>query len=155
MKRLLRKINGVILPGNDADTGDAGYYKVMKTILAYSKKQFNKNGEKFPILAVCRGAERMMMAISGKDFSAEGDAKNLSLPLVLTNEVKKSQLLGNAPDGLVKAIGKRPLAFYYQDYVMPLANFYNNTHLKSLFRLLATNTDRNGTEFISTYEGRS
>lgn len=152
--RLLRKVNGVILPGSDLDSGDAGYYRVLKKILKYSKQQFQE-GEKFPILGICRGAQRILLAVSGKDITYPGDASNLTLPLKFTSDVKKSQLFGNAPDGLISILGKKPLAFYYQDRIIPTKSFHNNTKLKEVFLSTSTNIDRNGTAFVSTYEGRS
>eukprot|EP00111_Clytia_hemisphaerica_P011288 TCONS_00033049-protein len=151
---LLPKLSGVLLPGNDDDTGDGGYYKRVKQILQYSKMLKKKNQIKFPVLGICRGAQRMLVYMSGSDSQLAADAVNMSLPLKWHSSRHRSRLFGHAPSGLVEAIEKKPIAFFHSNFVIPTESFYNNTKLKRKVRVLSTNVDRNGTKFISSYEVR-
>merc|ERR1711907_647400 len=113
-----------------------------------------KKGVKFPVIGICRGAQMMMIAASNKDFMVETDSLNLSIPLHFTKEAKGSRLFGHASKGLVKALSKRSITMNAHANGIPVATFYNQTSLTKVFRVLSTNYDRNGTNFISTFEGR-
>ena len=153
MDKLLRKLNGVVLPGGDADVGDSGYERISKQSIAFSKKLAKKNIT-FPVLGICRGAQMMMMAEAGKDFLEETDSLNLSLPLKFTSEAKESRLFGHAPQGMMKSLAKDALTFNAHAMGIPTLNFYNNSKRQKAFRAISTNYDRNGTKFISTFEGK-
>lgn len=154
LDRLLRKLNGFILPGGDADVSDSGYARVSKQVINYSKKMAKK-GIKFPVLGICRGAQMMMLAEAKSDFLVETDSLNLSIPLDLTKEAKSSRLFGHASKGLLKILSKRSVTMNAHAFGIPTLSFYNNTDLMKTFRVLSTNYDRNGTQFISTFEGRN
>jgi len=150
---LMSKINGLILPGGDADISDSGYARIAKLAVKYSMQQAKKNIT-FPILGICRGTQMMMMGVAGSDFLVETDALNLSIPLTFTKESKDSRFFGNAPKGILKGLAEKPISFNAHAWGIPTESYYNNTKLKKTFRVISTNYDRNGTEFISTYEGR-
>lgn len=150
---LMSKINGLILPGGDADISDSGYARIAKMAVKYSMQQAKKNIT-FPILGICRGTQMMMMGVAGSDFLIETDALNLSIPLTFTKEAKHSRFFGNAPKGLLRGLAEKPITFNAHAWGIPTDSYYNNTKLKKAFRVISTNYDRNGTEFISTYEGR-
>lgn len=152
-KKLLTKLNGVLLPGNDADTGDGGYFYKVKEILAYSKKQTAQK-KKFPVLGIGRGAQRIIISVSGKDSLEEGDALNLTAPLFWrNNDLKTSKMFGKlAPRGVVEILGKKPVASFFSENVLPAANYFNDTKLTKTIRALSVNIDRNGTKFVSTFE---
>jgi len=153
LERLLHKINGFILPGGDADVSDSGYARVAKHVIKFSKRMARK-GIKFPVLGICRGAQMMMLAEANKDFLVETDSLNISMPLHFGKEAKSSRLYGKAPKGLIKALKTRALTMNAHALGVPTASFYNNTSLMKKFRVISTNYDRNGTNFISTFEGR-
>ena len=56
--------------------------------------------------------------------------------------------------GLVNIAGRQPIGFFHSHYVIPYTSFTNDTRLKKKVRALSTNVDRNGTEFVSTFEGK-
>jgi len=153
LERLLHKLNGFILPGGDADVSDSGYARVAKHVIKFSKRMARK-GIKFPVLGICRGAQMMMLAEANKDFLVETDSLNISMPLHFGKEAKTSRLYGKAPKGLIKALSTRALTMNAHALGVPTASFYNNTSLMKKFRVISTNYDRNGTNFISTFEGR-
>ena len=154
LKILLKKLNGVLLPGYDDDTGNGGYYKRVRQILDFSKKSKRHLKMKFPVLGIARGAEKILSYISKKDLLIEADAVNLSLPIKWKSKVKHSRMFGHAPAGLVNIAGRQPIGFFHSHHVIPYTSFTNETRLKKKVRALSTNVDRNGTEFVSTFEGK-
>ena len=76
------------------------------------------------------------------------------MPLHFGKEAKTSRLYGKAPKGLIKALKTRALTMNAHALGVPTASFYNNTNLMKKFRVISTNYDRNGTNFISTFEGK-
>lgn len=153
LDRLLHKLNGFILPGGDADISDSGYARVSKQVINFSKKMAKK-GIKFPVLGICRGAQMMMLAEAKTDFLVETDSLNLSIPLDFAEEYRQSRLFGHAPKGLIKSLSKRSITMNAHALGIPTLSFYNNTALMKKFRVISTNYDRNGTHFISTFEGK-
>lgn len=153
LNKLLHKLNGFYLPGGDADVADSGYARISKQVISFSKKMAKK-GIKFPVIGICRGAQMMMIAESNKDFLVETDSLNLSIPLHFTKEAKESRLFGHASKGLVKALSKKSLTMNAHALGIPTETFYNDTELVKKFRVISTNYDRNGTSFLSTFEGR-
>ena len=151
---LLKKLNGVLLPGYDDDTGNGGYYKRVKQILDFSKKSKRHSKTKFPVLGIARGAEKILSYISKKDSLSGADAVNLTLPIKWKSKVKHSRMFGHAPAGLVHIASRQPIGFFHSRHVISYPSFTNDTRLKRKVRALSTNVDRNGTEFISTFEGK-
>ena len=82
------------------------------------------------------------------------DAINLSLPIVWNSKVRHSKIFGQTPPGLLNAVTRQPIAYYRSKHVLSLASFTNDTRLKKKIRVLSTNVDRNGTNFVSTFEGK-
>ena len=151
LKRLLSKINGVILPGGDGDLGNSGYEAISRIVIDYSKEQAKKN-ILFPVLGICRGSQVILSVEYDEDILTPTDSSNLSLPLFFTKHVKKSKLFGHAPQGLVESLSK-PITFNaHQNSITP-DTFYKLDKLKENFRILSNSFDRKGVEFISTYEG--
>lgn len=151
---LLKKLNGVLLPGFDDDTGNGGYYNRVRQILSFSKKLKQRSKVKFPVLGIARGAERMLEYISRQDSFVDADAINVSLPIKWKSKVKRSRMFGKAPIGLINSASRQPIGFFHSSQCIPFPTYENSTILKKKVRVLSTNVDRNGTEFVSAFEGK-
>lgn len=153
VKHLLRKINGVVLPGGDSNLGDTGYERISKLVIDFSRSEAKKNVI-FPVLGICRGSQMIIRADSAEDILVPTDSLNLSLPLEFTKEASQSRLFGHAPPGLVKVLKTKAITFNAHEMGVPVKIFYEDDDLVRRYRIISTNFDRNGVEFISTFEGR-
>lgn len=95
----------------------------------------------------------ILTAASQEELLDPTDAMNLSLPLKFTAQLNQSQLFGNASRALLKALETKPLTFNAHVNGMSVEKFRDNEMLTRQFRVISTNFDRRGMEFISTYEG--
>lgn len=95
----------------------------------------------------------ILTAASEEEVLNPTDAMNLSLPLKFTAQLSKSQLFGNASPALLKALETKPLTFNAHVNGMSVERFMDDKMLTRQFRVISTNFDRRGLEFISTYEG--
>ena len=89
----------------------------------------------------------------GIDITAPTDSTNLSLPLHLTKDARKSRLLKHAAEGIWKTLAGRPMAFHVHSRGISHEAFTNSSKMMQFYRIISTNQDRNGTVFVSTFEG--
>jgi len=150
----LHRINGIIIPGGDGDLGDSGYREISDAAVKYSRK-LAKKGIPFPVLGICRGSQMIIQLVTEEDPLDPTDAQNITLPLIFSKEIKQSQLFGNAPRDLIRLLKTKPVTFNAHINGVTIAKFNSNKDLKKQFRVLSTNYDRHGIEFISTLEGKS
>ena len=73
---------------------------------------------------------------------------------ILSLDLQESRLYGHASKGLIHALRKRSITMNAHANGIPVDTFYNQTELVKSFRVISTNYDRNGTHFISTFEGK-
>ncbi|EDO28194.1 predicted protein, partial [Nematostella vectensis] len=64
-----------------------------------------------------------------------------------------SRLFADAPDGLIKAVQTSNITLNNHHYALAPGDFGKNDALSSFYKVLSTNVDRKGKEFISTVEG--
>ena len=95
----------------------------------------------------------LVVAETEKRPLVNSDSLNLSLPLKFTTEAKSSRLFGHAPSGLFNALRTKPLTFNAHRKSVTLKLFQQIEKLNETYRIISTNYDRNGLEFISTFEG--
>ena len=96
----------------------------------------------------------ILTATSEEESLDPTDAMNLSLPLKFTTHLNQSQLFGNASPALLKVLETKPLTFNAHVNGMSIEKFMDNKMLTRQFRVISTNFDRRGLEFVSTYEGQ-
>jgi len=81
------------------------------------------------------------------------DSEHLSIPLDLTAAAAESRFLGSAPDTIVRVLRTENVTSNLHHDGVPPAKFQASKRLTDFFRVISTNLDRKGKEFISTVEG--
>lgn len=153
LKTVIESINGVILSGGDGDMANSHYEIVTRMVYAYSKKKLDEEGEIWPIFGICRGSQILPVVTDKTDFLVHTNSKNFSVPLQFVDGYKKSRMFGKAPRGVIDILKKKPITINAHLYSLPSDYFLNNQVLKDFFRVISLNLDRDGVEFVSTYEG--
>ena len=82
------------------------------------------------------------------------DAENISLPLIFTDSAYDSLLFGSLPSEIVHSLATDNVTFNAHDNGLSPSKYYSSTSLQSYVDILSTNYDRNGKEFVSSYEGK-
>ena len=107
----------------------------------------------FTFTGINRGAQRLASITANKDVTLPTDSMNLSLPLHFAPGAKRSRLMKYAAPGIWKTLAKRPMAINVHQKAIPKEIFTNSTELMAFYRIISTNKDRNGTVFVSSFEG--
>ncbi|KAH6920076.1 hypothetical protein HPB50_028936 [Hyalomma asiaticum] len=83
-KKLFNSINGVLLPGGEADLNSSGYLSAAKIIFDLAIEA-NKNGTHFPLWGTCLGFEALSRLAIDKLVLRECQGHDLALPLKFTS----------------------------------------------------------------------
>ena len=147
-------INGVLLPGGLEDIIESNYQRISKLAFQYSISK-SKTGETWPVLGICRGFQMLFTIFDeGKDLEIATDALNLSLPLEFTKEANTSRLMAHAPPRIWKYLKEENITFNLHIHGFTPGSIRNDDKLNKHWRIISTNKDRKGKEFISTMEGQ-
>ncbi|XP_066919217.1 gamma-glutamyl hydrolase A-like [Clytia hemisphaerica] len=153
LRKLLKSINGVLIPGGDGDLADSGFSIISQEVVEYSRKQAKK-GIPYPVLGICRGSQMIMQLGSEEEILRPSDSSNLTLPLTLTKDARDSQIFGHATEDLLRVVQEKPITFNAHIYSVLYETFEQHPELQKQFRVTSTNFDRRGIKFISTYEDK-
>jgi len=74
------------------------------------------------------------------------------MPLVFTDQVANSSLFANASDFILDSFSNFNVTMNNHFYGISANGFQRNKILKSFYRVLSTNIDRDGVQFVSTIE---
>jgi gamma-glutamyl hydrolase len=155
IKKLFQNMNGAIFPGGVASLLNSSYANTSRIIFDLAKKTFDDGGY-FPIMGMCLGHQ--LLATLANDLTTEirirTDSVNLLAPLNLTNDYRESKLFRNIPDYLAKSANQTPITAHFHKYSLPSKLFQENRKLTDFFKVLTTNVDRKGIEFVSTLEAK-
>jgi len=150
-QELLNSINGALYPGGDVSITDSMYAHVGSYIFQYAK-QANDRGDYFPIWATCLGFEMLAsLLVDGKTVLTDCAAHDIALPLNFTADATNGRLFGNLPADIDRALRTENVTGnYHTKCVTP--DTAKSSGLDQLIKVLSTNRDSNGLEFISTFE---
>jgi len=114
---------------------------------------WDQNQDYFPVFGHCEGFELMSYVLSKNiTILTSVDAENYSIPLNFTNQVFQSRWLGQAPQEIINILSTENATLNNHVWGLSPESFKNNKYLPSLLRVISTNLDREGVEFISTFE---
>ena len=153
-KKLFYSINGAIFPGGIVNITSSGYANVSRTIFQLAKKTYDEGGY-FPIMGMCLGHQILATFVIGdRDIRIPTDSHNMTAPLNLPKNYRDSKLFREIPQERVNVFNKTLITAHFHELSFPLKSFQENEKLKDFFRVLTTNLDRRGVEFVSTMEAR-
>ena len=152
---MLSKLNGVILPGGDADTNMTTPFMIFQKKVYDWVVDQNMKGNYFPLWGTCQGFETIANAAAGYYILSWFDAQNISMPMKFTADFRISQMFGpksGITEDLIQKLSQRPIYFHLHELGVSPDDFMKSDTLRNDFRILALNEDRKGKVFISAYE---
>ncbi len=153
-KKLFESINGAFLPGGVVSPVTSGYANVSRTIFELAKKTFDEGGY-FPVMGLCLGHQFFGTVVNGNtDIRIQTDSNNMTSPLNLPKNYRDSKLFRGISEDLVKEVNQTLITAHYHNLALPLKLFRENEKLGHFYRVITTNVDRNGVEFVSTMEAK-
>ena len=132
----------------------------------------DQRGEDFPIWGTCLGFEALMLLSSKnpKILSGGFDSSNLTIPLEFTSKepLKQSRLFGegcsNATasgipcptvQNVIDILRYLPVTMNNHVQGVLTSTWHKSRELQDFYRVISTNKDRKGREFISTVEAKN
>jgi len=155
----LEKLNGVLLPGGAVPVFDQDFeltmYATKVKLILQKAKEFNENGVYFPIWGVCLGFQ-MAAGIEApyKDVVALDvfDAVDTSDVTKFEIDPTESKVYRNMPERMLEAIQTEGISYNsHHDGVHPEV-FQKYDNLRDNYRVVSTNTDRKGVEYVAFFE---
>jgi gamma-glutamyl hydrolase len=152
-EKLFYSINGALFPGGGVNLITSGYARIGKQIFNLARKS-NDAGDYFPIWGTCLGNQFLsFIASNDANVLSRTDSENYTIPLNLSSNYRNSRLFRDLPEDLAKFLSTAPTTINMHHYSVLVSKFKENEKLMNFFRILSTNNDRNGEEFVSTMEG--
>ncbi|KAH8302524.1 hypothetical protein KR044_007946, partial [Drosophila immigrans] len=151
-EKLLRNLNGVLLPGGATFFNETNGYGDAGEHLIRIAKQINDNGTFFPVWGTCLGMELMVLKVAnGSETRSNCNSSGQALPLEFKEDYNKSRLFTGASDVVISALANENITYNYHRYCYTVASF-DEPALKNNWRIMSVNHDFNGYEFVSTIE---
>lgn len=151
-KKLFNSMNGILFPGGGVDLMNSQFAKTAMIFYKLAIQAKDKDGDLFPMWGTCQGFELMSVLVAKQNLLTAVDAEDLPLPLNFTTEATDSVLFGKLPRDVYLPLKTENVTANYHSWALTPKNFSENKDLQSFFKVLSTNTDRNGKEFISSME---
>ncbi|ESO84108.1 hypothetical protein LOTGIDRAFT_229608 [Lottia gigantea] len=153
-EKAFSQINGVLFPGGGVGLISSYYAHSGRYIYDLAIKA-NDEGDFFPLWGTCQGFQLLTNLTADVDLLSSTDSENLPLPLNISKSLAgKSRLFGPLPSRIYDFLTQKPVTYNNHHYSMTTKTFHNTKSLYSFYNVLSTNTDREGIEFVSTFEAK-
>lgn len=152
---ILSKLNGVLFPGGATWFNQSNGYAEAGRHIYDVALELNEQGVYFPLWGTCLGFELLTyLAADGNEHRAHCSSNNQGLHLDFTADFRNSRLFEKAPEDVVKILANEPVTPNFHQYCVTEQNF-TEYGLDREWRVMSTNQDWNGLEFISTIEHKT
>ncbi|RLN93154.1 hypothetical protein BBJ28_00008442 [Nothophytophthora sp. Chile5] len=150
LKELLPQLNGLLFPGGAATVNDRAEYLFQLAL------ELNDQGVHFPVWATCLGFEWLVQLTTGEMGSLNNglDSMNITLPLNFTAAAPTSRLFSSASGELYTWLAEKPITMNNHEQGITPERFAEYPALVDFYRVLSTNFDRKGLEFVSAFEAK-
>ncbi|KAF2880123.1 hypothetical protein ILUMI_26058 [Ignelater luminosus] len=153
-KYIVQNTNGILFPGGATWFNQSDGFADAGQILYDLALERNINGDYYPIWGICLGMELLaQVAVQGKELRAHCLSKKESLPLEFRPDFNTSKTFRQAPRRIIKILGTLNVTYNYHQYCVTEKNF-TSFGLDQDWRIVSTNKDVYGLEFISVFESK-
>ncbi|KAG1714967.1 Gamma-glutamyl hydrolase [Nymphon striatum] len=150
-EKMIKHINGVLLPGGNVPISNSTYYTRAIQTLFNLAKGLNDKGDYFPIWGTCLGFQNLMVWYSDYSILSNCEAEDVAMPLKFKPGYRKSKMFGELDDELNHIFTTENVTVnFHHDGIRPVD--FKKHSLGNDLRILSTNTDIHGVEFISSIE---
>jgi len=145
-----------VFPGGAAPLNNSNYIRVARWIFNEAIRLHDFEHRLFPIWGTCLGFETLNILSSGeqaKDLLRKYKSENLPLPVDFTKEAFDSRMFRDIDMKLMRNIMFKKLFVHMHKLGISPDLYEKNKFTRKMFKVLATNKDRQGKEFVSIIEG--
>ena len=159
VENIMNSINGILFTGGDLNLTDPGTgefhpYTKLANFILNKAIEMNKNGNVFPLWGTWQGHQLMMLLGSQNSKIIQPTPRWYfpdNLKLNKTN-LMTSELFRNFSTSFIDKLETMELTYNIHNYGIHLDDFYKEKELSSMFKVIATNIDDNGIEYLSITE---
>mmetsp|Transcript_30109 Transcript_30109/g.52910 ORF Transcript_30109/g.52910 Transcript_30109/m.52910 type:complete len:434 (-) Transcript_30109:296-1597(-) len=156
VRRKFQAVNGVLFTGGgEVLTNLSSQFMRTAGLLFNLTLEANARQDYFPLWGTCMGFQ-VLNILAARDSSVlsllQFDSEGLSLPLRESVGWNESRLISSLPSEVSFWLRSENITTnFHHDGVKPSA-YERNERLSNFFRVISTNKDRKGVEFVSTIE---
>ncbi|EEB12583.1 gamma-glutamyl hydrolase precursor, putative [Pediculus humanus corporis] len=151
-RNILSLINGVLLPGGASEFNVTNGYAAAGWYIMSIADEFNKNGDYFPIWGTCLGFELITyLSNNNNDLREDCKSSNEALPIKFKPDFGNSRLFRLIPSEIVEILCKQNSTINFHQYCITEKLLYKYDLFK-IWKVLSTNFDECGLEFVSSIE---
>jgi gamma-glutamyl hydrolase len=152
------QVNGLLLTGGHISR-HSGYSNSTFKLLRMAQAA-NDAGDFFPVWGTCQGHEQLAQVGSGQQepsiLKPTAGTEGLIVPLNFTEHASSSRLLSAASAEVMSTLSKHKVTINLHSLGALAADMTRSGSAEAAFyRVLATNTNSAGSEFVSLMEGRA
>lgn len=159
LHRLFKSVNGLVFAGGLTWLWlDAPYVITARKLFNWAVEA-NDKGDVFPIHGTCLGFQLLQILVSNVSRNyllVDTDSVSHPTTLQFTQEAASSKMFGGLRPDLVAKLGDSAYNISIENHMYGVRPaFYDRWPiLKDWYQVLSTTRDRNGTEYVSTIEGK-
>ncbi|XP_074649016.1 gamma-glutamyl hydrolase-like isoform X3 [Tubulanus polymorphus] len=154
-EKLFSYLNGILYPGGAVDIVNSGYARIGQIFFKLAV-QARKKGDYFPMWGTCLGFELFTALAVGKNVLKAAHASNYAIPLNISKgATTESRMFSHLPSDVLRILQKEAVTANFHHWALLPETYKQYPQLHDFFRVLSTNYDRKGVEFISTMEAIS
>eukprot|EP01038_Epipyxis_sp_PR26KG_P011606 gene11606-15544_t len=149
LDRLFSSLNGFFFTGGSSSFPKSAQYIFDKVVSANDKGDFT------PLWGTCMGFQWLLIAQARDSSILDGvfDSENYSIPLDFKEDaLTNSKMFSKAPAAITDILAKQNVTMNNHMYGIYPSHFEKTQSLNSFYKVLSTNADRVGVDFISTIE---
>ncbi|CAH0547473.1 unnamed protein product [Brassicogethes aeneus] len=150
-ERLINYTNGAIFPGGATYFTEPKGYGETASIIYKLAVEANKNGKYYPLWGTCLGMEVFAFAILNEDIRTNCDLHKVAVPVHFVNGYENSKLLSQTPQEIIQILRTKNVTYNYHRYCLTEAVIKKHG-LDKEWKILSTNKDEHGEEFVSMME---
>ncbi|XP_063698972.1 gamma-glutamyl hydrolase-like [Culicoides brevitarsis] len=151
-EEIMRKVNGILFPGGATWFNQSNGYADAGMFIYNIAKELNDNGTYFPIWGTCLGFELLTYLDSNAtEHRDDCSSHNQALHLDFKADALSSRLFSVAPKEVIEDLRTKPVTSNFHQYCVT-EKAMKEAQIAENWRVMSTNLDWNGFEFISTIE---
>ncbi|XP_057308322.1 gamma-glutamyl hydrolase A-like [Hydractinia symbiolongicarpus] len=152
VRKLVRSINGALFPGGAAPLDDSPFYETA-SVIYHEAKKLNDKGVHFPLWGTCLGFETLHNLAAEENILMDVVAENISMELNFTQHAFRSRLFEDMDKKMMQDLMFEKITLNMHHSGISPELYGTNLKLNAMYRVLSTNFDEKGVEFVSTVEG--
>jgi gamma-glutamyl hydrolase len=159
--KIFNSVNGILFTGGALDLKEGTDYFDNSLYLHNLALEANKKGDYFPLWGTCQGFQLFHVFAAGlKDENLvmeHFDSWDVSYPINFHANAKNSKMFGKKSgitDALLHDMATQAVTLNYHHLGVSHKTYKKFPKIDQFFRILATNKDQKGVEFISIVEAK-